>query len=440
MRRRTWIGVVALAVAAGCGPSGSGGAPAAPPSGDPATPGDPTTPTPPQPPAAGGGPLALVDVVTGLGPVTDLAFLPDGRMVILEKTGAVKLRAADGAVSVAATYAVDAESEKGLLGVAVDPAFDRTARLFLYFSAADAAGGSDLDRHRVVSVPLAADGTLDRAREVVLLSGLRGPANHDGGALAIGPDGMLYVGVGDTGCNSGEPPGGTITNYFATCLSNANGKILRIGLDGAIPADNPLAQVPSVPSCGDSCGEAPAGAAAPRREIWAWGFRNPWRFWFDPVTGALWVGDVGEVTYEEVTIARAGRHHGWPLREGGAGQPVSRCGELTPGGECVEPAYFCGRSAGAGVDGDCNSITGGLVVDSPSWPEAERGRYVFADNGNGRIWSVAVTAARDGVVAGSRRELARVAGGSPVSLRPGPDGDVYVAVLPGRVVRLGPAR
>src|SRR5512145_1112863 len=91
------------------------------------------------------------DVVTGLGQTTDVAFLPDGRMLITEKTGALKLRGADGTVRVAAQLPVDARSEKGLLGVAVDPDFAATRRVFLYYSLADSAGGTQLDRHRVVS-------------------------------------------------------------------------------------------------------------------------------------------------------------------------------------------------------------------------------------------------------------------------------------------------
>lgn len=275
------------------------------------------------PPAA----VVIADHLTGLGPVTDLAFLPDGRLVIVEKTGAVKVRAPSGEVTVAGVLPVDARSEKGLLGVVAAPDLAGSRRLVLYYSRADAAGGTDLDRHRVVTVPLLADGTLDLAAERVLVSGLRGPANHDGGALAVGPDGLLYVGVGDTGCNSGLPPEPPAApgNYFGTCLSNANGKILRVALDGAIPPDNPLAGLAEATACGATCRAVPAGLGAPRREILAWGFRNPWRMAFDPATGRLWVGDVGEVTFEEVTVVQPGRHHGWPWREGAAGWPRGKC-------------------------------------------------------------------------------------------------------------------
>ncbi len=390
-------------------------------------------------PAAG---VAFTDHLTGLGPLTDVAFLPDGRLVLTEKTGAVRLRAADGTVTVAGTFRVDARSEKGLLGLVADPAFATTRRLIFYLSRADEDGATDLDRHQVVAVPLGADGLLDLGAAQVLLSGLRGPANHAGGGLAIGPDGLLYVGVGDTGCNSRAPPEPAVapTNYFGTCLSNANGKILRVALDGAIPAGNPLAAVAEATACGATCGTVPAGLAAPRRELFAWGFRNPWRLAFDPATGRLWVGDVGEVTYEEVTLVQAGRHHGWPWREGAAGWPISKCRETAPdAGDCVEPAYACRHGAAAGgVDGDCRSITGGVFLAGPRWPAPWRGRYLFADNANGRVWTLDLDPARTGVVAGSRREVGRIPGG-PVSLRVGPEGDVYATVLSGRVVRLSPA-
>ncbi|HET9595942.1 MAG TPA: PQQ-dependent sugar dehydrogenase [Anaeromyxobacteraceae bacterium] len=392
----------------------------------------------------GAGPvLALTTAQDGLGQVTDVAFLPDGRWVITEKDGAVKVRDTAGTVHVAGTYSVDTASEKGLLGVAVDPAFATTHRIFLYYSASDAAGGTDADRQRAVSVALAADGTLDRAgSERVLVKGLRGPANHDGGALAVGPDGKLYVGVGDSGCNTGAPPEppSTPDNFFATCLTSGNGKILRVDLDGNVPADGPLAGVSAATACGPSCGVAPSSLAPPRPDLWAWGFRNPWRFWFDPATGLLWVGDVGEASYEEITVALPGRHHGWPWREGKHGWPIAKCRETVPDtGDCVEPVYECRHgAAAAGVDGDCQSITGGLIVDTERWPASARGRYWFSDNVNGRVWSAAVTADRRGIVAGSRREEARIDGGAAVSLRLGPEGDLYLVVLPGRILKLGP--
>jgi glucose/arabinose dehydrogenase len=382
-------------------------------------------------------------VVSGLGETTDLAFLPDGRMLVTEKGGALEL-VDRGAPRLVGRFPVDDASEKGLLGVVVDPEFARTRRIILYLSLANSAGGTDLDRNRVISVRLGANDAVEPGSERVLVRGLRGPANHDGGGMAIGPDGLLYIGVGDSGCNNGrdpEPPRDP-TNYFATCLENGNGKILRVGLDGSIPADNPLVGVERATSCGAICGTPVLSRplAPPRRDIWAWGFRNPWRFAFDPVTGLLWVGDVGEVTWEEIDIAEKGRHHGWPWREGRHGWPRARCREITPdAGDCVDPVYECDRARHAGQgDVGCQSITGGEFLAAPRWPAPLRDRYVFGDNANLKLWTLQLTADRRGVVRGSRRDLA-VAKGMPVSFRRGPDGDVYLAILPGEVLRISPA-
>jgi MYXO-CTERM domain-containing protein len=393
--------------------------------------------------------FALTDYVTGISNPTSFAFLPDGRMVLTEKGGAAKLRAANGMVTTMGTFPVDTTfNEKGLLNVLVDPGFSQNRRLLFYYSRASSAGGTDTDRHRVVAVTLGTDDRFDAAAEQILLRGLRGPLNHDGGAMAIGNDGKLYIGVGDTGCNSmtdPDPPY-TPTNYFATCLSNANGKILRINLDGSIPTDNPLANTTAVSACADSCRTNPGtNTAAPRREIWAWGFRNPWRIWVDSRTGNFWVGDVGEIAYEEINVIPpnpTSRHFGWPWREGMHGHPVDRCTQTLVGsgnaGNCIEPSYYCKHdNQPANVDGDCESMTGGLIVDSCQWPDAFRGRYFFGDGATNRVWSVAVTANRDGITAGSRQDFATATG--PVAhLGVGPDGALYWATHNNHIARVAP--
>ena len=403
---------------------------------------------------ATGGPadnFAIKAYVSGLGDVTDFAWTPDGRMVITQKSGGVKVRTTTGTVVDAGSFPVNTASEQGLLGVVVHPSFgvgtNRT--LFFYYSLAASAGGTELDRHRVVTIDLKDDNTL--GTEKVILKDLRGPANHDGGGLAIGPDGKLYVGVGDTGCNSGTGPGATTppANYFGTCLSNANGKVLRINLDGSIPTDNPIAAGASVTACGSGTACTAertdpltlAPSTAPRSEIWAWGFRNPWRFWFDPKTSNLWVGDVGEVTYEEVDIVKKGKHYGWPWREAAHGWVNGQCQKITPNvGDCVDPIYECQHaSTTATEDGDCEAITGGVIIDTCSWPTAYQGLYYFADNVHGTMWTLQPNAARDGVVAHSRKDFGNITGGSvPVSMHQGPDGNLYVAALPGRVVQIAP--
>jgi len=379
-----------------------------------------------------------------LSQLTDFRWVPDGRMILIRKTGQVVVRRTDGTLVSAGSFPVDSSSEKGLLGVEVHPLFATNNTLFFYYSRSGTAPsdvGTDLDRHRVVSITLKTDNTLDMTTEKILVRGLRGPANHDGGSLAIAGDGThLFIGVGDTGCNSGVAPGGTITNYFGTCLTNGNGKILRVNFDGTIPTDNPLVGLTSVTACGSSCGTSVPGAlAAPRTDIWSWGFRNPWRTWVDPVTGNLWVGDVGEVTYEEIAIVPKGKHMGWPWREGAHGYPVTECTKITPNvGNCVDPVYDCRHGAASGgVDGGCTSITGGAIIDACDWPTTFRGLYFFGDNANNALWTLQPNSTRDGIVAGSRKDFGSVTGG-PVSIRPGPDGQLYVASLGGRIVRFTP--
>jgi glucose/arabinose dehydrogenase len=405
--------------------------------------------------------------VTGIDQITDLRWLGDGRMVILTKTGTAYVRPAGGGAPVTAgTFSVDSSSEKGLLGVAVDPQFAVNGRLYFYYSADAGAPlpGTDADRHRVVVRTLSAANQL--GAETLLLHGLRGPANHDGGALDVGPDGYLYVGVGDTGNNSNLPPEPpyTPTNFYPTCLADdpsgngaGNGKILRIALDGSIPASNPLVGATNVTACGPGPATpiSPASLGAPRTEVYAWGFRNPFRLWVDPQTGRVWVGDVGEISYEEIDVVVPGRHHGWPWREGRHGWPTSKCQDVrigTAGGgapiqdqDCVEPAYFCRHDDTAGldqsVDGGCDAITGGQIVDSCDWPAPYAGLYYFADNANGSLFALAPNAARDGVV-GSRIDVGSVAPDFPVALRTGDDGALYVAVYPNggssRIVRIAP--
>jgi glucose/arabinose dehydrogenase len=384
--------------------------------------------------------LNLDDYVTGLSEPTALAFLPDGTMVVTEKGGAVKLRNSAGDVVEAGRFSVDTGSEKGLLNVLPHPDFADNRLLFFYYSAED---GTDEDRHRVVSVELGTDNELDMESEEILVRGLRGPANHDGGALALDKEQThLYIGVGDTGCNSGAPPESmVVSNYFGTCLTNGNGKILRVALDGSIPADNPLVGETEVTACGATCGAEPTTTGAPREDIWAWGFRNPWRIWTDPVTGNLWVGDVGEVTYEEIDIVdpEGGKHYGWPYREGESGAPASKCTEIQPDvGDCVDPAYFCSHDEDAPMDGDCASITGGFILDDCSWPEEFRGRYLFGDHSRNHVFTVEVNETRDGVVPGTREQIVERAGG-PVHFALGPDGAVYYAnVSGGEIVRISP--
>ncbi|MFL5321653.1 MAG: PQQ-dependent sugar dehydrogenase [Myxococcaceae bacterium] len=390
--------------------------------------------------------FTLSDYVPALGDVTDFRFLPDGRMVIIEKAGRVYVRTAGGVLAGPTQFTnIDTSSEKGLLGVEVHPNFSQNHLLFFYYSRPSGSGTF----HRVVTMELKNDNSVDLATETVLVDGLLGPANHDGGGLAIGPDGKLYIGVGDTGNNSQTTPDQNITNWFATCSTLGNGKILRVNLDGTIPNDNPLASATAATACGAAPNDQPDPnvTGTPRKDIYAWGFRNPWRFWFDPLTGQLWVGDVGEVTFEEIDLVQKGKHYGWPLREGGGvGLDAGLCDHYVPGtGNCQEPVYYCQHGTSyAGVDTGCTSITGGLIVDSCTWPAEFRGQYYFADNYLRFIYALPVNSTRTGF-SGPRVTVGRASTNQgPVAMHTGPDGALYFAMYPlntggqGRIVRMAP--
>ena len=351
----------------------------------------------------------LRDWVTNVPEVTDLVFLSDGRAVITRKTGEIAVARPDGSLQApaAARITVDSASEKGLLGVVRDD----EDRLYLYAS----TGDDTSDKHKVYTATVDANGkvSVDLARPIVT-GGLEGPANHDGGGMII-HEGQLYIGVGDTGRNASPP-----RNQYGTCLNKPNGKILRVNLDGSIPADNPLVSVAMATGCPSP--EGALGMFAPDERIYAWGLRNPWRFWIDPETDLLWIGDVGEVTQEEITVGGKGVHHGWPFREGtvdhGDIGGLSDCMQVVPATPCVAPQHGYERDDGI-------SVTGGLIPPSGCGWGAFEQRYFFADFGSSRVWTLDVAPNRRGTVDGSRRDFARIDG--VVSFRMGPDGAMYIA-------------
>lgn len=341
-----------------------------------------------------GNPASLLNLddafVSDLEQPTALIVLPDGRMVITLKKGPVMVRpAAGGALVQAGSFTVNwSVGEQGLLNVIAHPDFVRNRVLFFYYSAAaggvappaGTGGGSDEARNRVVSVELGTDNRLSMSTQRVLIDGLRGHGNHVGGALSIHAD-KLFVGVGDS-----------LERELAACFSSGNGKVLRVNLDGSVPDDNPLVGVAATPC---------SGTSGLREEIWAWGFRNPWRIWADPRTGNVWVGDVGDEAHEEIDViaAEGGGHFGWPGREAATGAPVATaCASVEPGGPCIDPVYSCAHPT------DCKSITGGVILRGCQWPAAFEGRYVFGDFNRQRLWSMAVTAAGN-ALSGARQNL-----------------------------------
>lgn len=288
-------------------------------------------------------PLAMVDrPERGLTYVAEMA----GRVKVIDR--------ATGAVSVALDLVgkVGTYFEQGLLGLAVHP-----TKPYAYVTVerdADATTLKDLPfRAEILRFTIAEGGrTFDPASEKVVLRVDRPSTLHYPGTLEFGPDGMLYIGVGD---------GGRDVPVYPT--DSLLGSILRIDVDKAepyaIPPDNPFA----------------GGGGRP--EIYAGGFRNPWRFTFDRATGDLWAGDVGDTAFEEVNKVERGKNYGWPTLEGNACfRPKEGCDPsgLTP------PAYVYGHSEGA-------SVTGGYVYRGKAMPELV-GQYIFGDYTVGRIWAL----------------------------------------------------
>ncbi len=389
------------------------------------------------------------EFIVGVSQPTAVAFLPDGRVLVAERTGDLVLRTADGTMTTAGSFDVNSQAgEQGLLNVLPHPDFENNHLLFFYYSAGAGIGGSNDQRHRVVTIELGDDNLLDMSTETVLVTDLKGPANHNGGGITIFDD-YLFIGTGDTGNNSNSPPGQNIRNYYPTCFTNAQGKVLRVHLDGSIPSDNPLVGK-TVTACGDSPGVVPSTTSTePREEVFAWGFRNAFRVWADPMTGNVWVGNVGEITYEMIQVVppSGALHFGWPFREGNEGLGVDECQNFEPNvGDCAPAAYRCEQSDGANgnappdnpdVPNDCDSITGGLILNGCQWPTQLEGRYVFGDYQSQRVWTLPINAERNDVI-GEREDLMTMNGG-PVHFAEY-DGSLYVVAHSGNghVTRISP--
>lgn len=372
-------------------------------------------------------------LLDGLSQATDVAELPDGRVVITERLGDVTVVTPDGNSTLAGHINVDPEfQEQGLVGIVADPDFATNNTLY-FFASADP---NTANKNKVYKITLGADNMLDSGRNAIIDQGLAGPLNHNGGGLAI-YDGKLFVAVGDTG-NNATPP----VNKFGTCLNNPNGKILRVNLDGTIPDDNPLSNEAMVTGCTTTTGNI--SMMAPDKRNFFWGFRNPYRFWIDPQTTRMWIADVGETTNEELSVSAPlnaeagaeGQHFGWPFREGNTNysqswQPSGACMGVSPARECIGPVYQYEHTRPP-TD---NCIIGGLIPDAPEgcgWAEPWNQRYFFGDNGSGRIWTLDVNEARDGVVANSRKDFARSSG--IASFHMGKKGVLYFVEAAGGVV------
>ncbi len=303
--------------------------------------------------------IELFPVATGFLLPVDVQFVPgnDLLLVVLEKNGAAHWRELNtGARGKLLEVEVLTDSEQGLLGLAFHPRFRENGLFFINYTTRHE--GREITR--VSRWQTALDGTgLTPARgEKVILEVEQPYANHNGGQLQFGPDGYLYIGLGDGGW-VGDP------KNHAQNTASLLGAILRIDVDGAsdgnayaIPADNPFLDV--------------AGA---RPELWAIGLRNPWRYSLDE-HGRVVAGDVGQEKWEEVTVISAGENHGWNFLEG------RHCYRSPCRQEGLTPPVF---EYPHGDDG--RSVTGGYVATGDLAPSL-RGKYVFGDFISGRIWAI----------------------------------------------------
>lgn len=363
--------------------------------------------------------IALQAVAAGFAQPVHITSAPDGgtRLFVVEQDGVIRIVENGKVLPVPFLDIRDkvaSGGEQGLLSVAFHPRYDQNGYFFVNYTArtslfdamiGKAFGGRTALRTVVSRFTRSAPVTADASSETVVLTIDQPFANHNGGQLAFGPDGYLYIGMGDGG--AANDPLGHGQNR-ATLL----GAILRIDVDReqpphryAIPPDNPFVNV-----------------ADARGEVWAYGLRNPWRFSFDRQTGLLYAADVGQDTVEEIDIVRKGRNYGWRIMEGdvctpGFADTCDTAGLETPLFTYRHPEGF--------------SVTGGFVYRGNAIPGL-CGAYLFGDYVTKRIWALRVK--DDSVV--THRELL-ISDENISSFGEDEDGELYVVShQAGRIMKI----
>jgi len=316
-------------------------------------------------------------VANGISSPTVMAFAPDGRLFVAQQTGA--LRIIENGVLLATpaiTLSVNSSGERGLLGIAFDPNFTSNNFIYLYYTLSSASN------NRISRFTMNGNTVVGGSESVVLnLDPLSSATNHNGGTIDFGPDGKLYVGIGENanGANSQN-------------LDTYHGKILRINSDGSVPAGNPF-----------------TGGTAQRQRVWEYGMRNPYTLSIQPGTGRIFVNDVGQNTWEEINDCTAGGlNYGWPTAEGFSSNPAF-----------TNPVYAYAHGGGVGFG--C-AITGGTFFNptSSNYPPEYTGRYFFLDFCNNWIDMLTLSGST-----ATRTNFASSIAGSPVGMATGPDGNLY---------------
>jgi glucose/arabinose dehydrogenase len=342
--------------------------------------------TTPQSPSSGVVKLAVQRVYAGLTLTAAHSLLrvpgDTSRWIVVQQDGHVLSFADDDDVSTTSnvldiTDRVVFRNVHGLLGLAFHPDFPTDKRAWVAYTH-ETAPNSGVIVLRVSEFATADDGaTLDPASEQIVFEMAQPGGHNNGGHILFGPDGYLYLGMGDGGnddSNSSQAGNGQLT-------TNLLGKILRIDVSGMtgsrrykIPADNPFAADALCNLDGTGDADCP--------EIFAWGFRNPWRWSFDRGSGQLWLGDVGSHSREEIDLVVKGGNYGWRCKEGTLDTSLM-CG--TPSTPLVPPVAEYEHPTG-------QAVTGGFVYRGSAIPNLA-GRYLFADYSSGFIWHIATDTA-----------------------------------------------
>lgn len=351
----------------------------------------------------------LQEVAAGLSVPLYLTSPPGdaSRLFIAEKTGAIRI-VKDGVLLpepfLNLSDRVSAGDEQGLLGLAFDPAFATSGMFVVHYT--DLAGSTTLSRFLISSSD---PDRAEPASEALILTAAQPFANHNGGQIVFGPDGLLYLGLGDGG-SSGDP------ENRGQVLSDLLGSILRIdvrtGDPYTVPADNPFVGQPEV-----------------RPEVWSYGLRNPWRFSFDRNTGDLYIGDVGQSQREEINVTEAaddagrGVNFGWSIMEGSICFREQGCDQTG----LVLPTLEYGHGEGC-------SVTGGYVYRGTAIAELQ-GHYFYGDFCSGEVRSFRYDA---GAVSDATSWPTLSPGGAILSFGEDTAGELYVLEAAGRVFRIVP--
>ena len=336
-------------------------------------------------------------------PVLLVGVPEEDRAVVIEQGGQMHAFNNDPATSSSRVVLnlagrVVTDSEQGLLGLAFDPNFTQNRYIYVHYSV--------LGPRRSVIARFTWDQAQDEVdidSEKILLELNQPGSNHNGGMLAFGPDGYLYIAFGD---------GGGGNRHASQDRTNLYGSILRIDVHPQNPSDNY-----DIPADNPFVGEG----GGVREEIWAYGFRNPYRFSFDRQTGDLWVGDVGESNFEEIDIVSSGQNHGWPVYEGEEEFDDSQ--NSLPRSSFTFPVYVYNHDVGA-------AIIGGFVYRGTRF-SALQGRYIYTDFVSGTVWALNY----DGSSVVSNDELVP-SSNFPRSLGEDNNGELYVLSSSGSALTL----